>query len=114
MKTYYAKPGEVEREWVLIDAEDQVLGRLATKAAHILRGKHIPVDIALIPRDIHPAHRVLLIGRRRDLLIPRIRADDADDLADAAAQKDEQHKGHGNAPPCGSSFGVLVHSCSFY
>ena len=42
MKTYYAKPGEVEREWVLIDAEDQVLGRLATKAAHILRGKHKP------------------------------------------------------------------------
>ena len=33
MKTYHAKPGEVEREWVIIDAEDQVLGRVATKAA---------------------------------------------------------------------------------
>ncbi|MCH4184224.1 MAG: 50S ribosomal protein L13 [Eggerthellaceae bacterium] len=42
MKTYYAKPNEVEREWVLIDAKDQVLGRVATKAAHILRGKHKP------------------------------------------------------------------------
>lgn len=42
MKTYYAKPGEVEREWLLIDAEDQVLGRVATKAAQILRGKHKP------------------------------------------------------------------------
>ena len=42
MKTYYAKPGEVEREWVLIDAEDQVLGRVATKAATILKGKHKP------------------------------------------------------------------------
>lgn len=42
MKTYYAKPDEVEREWVLIDATDQVLGRLATKAATILRGKHKP------------------------------------------------------------------------
>ena len=42
MKTYYAKPNEVEREWLLIDAEDQVLGRVAAKAAHILRGKHKP------------------------------------------------------------------------
>ena len=42
MKTYYAKPLEVEREWVLIDAEDQVLGRVAAKAAQILKGKHKP------------------------------------------------------------------------
>ena len=42
MKTYYAKPNEVEREWVLIDAADQVLGRVAVKAAHILKGKHKP------------------------------------------------------------------------
>ena len=42
MKTYYAKPQEVEREWVLIDATDQVLGRVAVKAAHILKGKHKP------------------------------------------------------------------------
>ena len=42
MKTYSAKPGEVERKWYLIDAKDQVLGRLATKAALLLRGKHKP------------------------------------------------------------------------
>ncbi len=42
MKTYYAKPNEVEREWLLIDAQDQVLGRVASKAAHILKGKHKP------------------------------------------------------------------------
>ena len=42
VKTYYAKTGEVEREWVLIDAEDQVLGRVAVKAATILKGKHKP------------------------------------------------------------------------
>ena len=42
MKTYYAKPLEVEREWVVIDATDQVLGRVAAKAAHILKGKHKP------------------------------------------------------------------------
>lgn len=42
MKTYYAKPNEVAREWLLIDAQDQVLGRVASKAAHILCGKHKP------------------------------------------------------------------------
>nr|WP_255463970.1 50S ribosomal protein L13 [Adlercreutzia sp. ZJ154] len=42
MKTYHAKPGEVEREWVLIDAENQVLGRVASLAANILRGKTKP------------------------------------------------------------------------
>lgn len=41
--THYAKPGEVEREWLLIDATDQVLGRLATEVARILRGKHKPL-----------------------------------------------------------------------
>ena len=42
MKTYYAKPGEVEREWLLVDATDLVLGRLATQVAMILRGKTKP------------------------------------------------------------------------
>ena len=40
--TYYAKPGEVKREWVLVDAEDKVLGRLAAQIASILRGKNKP------------------------------------------------------------------------
>jgi large subunit ribosomal protein L13 len=42
MKTYYAKPGEITREWLIIDAQDQVLGRLATEVARLLRGKHRP------------------------------------------------------------------------
>lgn len=42
MKTYYAKPGEVNREWLLVDAEGKTLGRLATQIAMILRGKHKP------------------------------------------------------------------------
>ena len=42
MKTYHAKPHEVERNWYIIDAEDQVLGRVATKAATLLKGKHKP------------------------------------------------------------------------
>ncbi|TLM98770.1 MAG: 50S ribosomal protein L13 [Actinobacteria bacterium] len=42
MKTYYAKPLEVEREWLLVDATDMVLGRLASQVAQILKGKNKP------------------------------------------------------------------------
>ncbi|MCL2631757.1 MAG: 50S ribosomal protein L13 [Coriobacteriia bacterium] len=42
MKTYYAKKGEVKREWLVIDAENQVLGRVASLAAQILKGKFKP------------------------------------------------------------------------
>ena len=42
MKTYSAKPLEVERKWYLIDAEDEILGRLAVRVANILRGKNKP------------------------------------------------------------------------
>ena len=42
MKTYSAKPLEVERKWHLIDAEGQHLGRLAVVIANLLRGKHKP------------------------------------------------------------------------
>ena len=39
MKTYNAKPGEIAREWYLVDAEGKTLGRLATQIAERLRGK---------------------------------------------------------------------------
>jgi large subunit ribosomal protein L13 len=39
MKTYSAKPGEIERHWYLVDAESKTLGRLATQIAEVLRGK---------------------------------------------------------------------------
>jgi large subunit ribosomal protein L13 len=39
MKTYSAKPGEIQRDWVLVDAEGKTLGRLATVIADRLRGK---------------------------------------------------------------------------
>jgi large subunit ribosomal protein L13 len=42
MKTYSAKKGEIEREWYVVDAEGQVLGRLATQIADRLRGKGKP------------------------------------------------------------------------
>lgn len=42
MKTYSAKPLEVERKWYVIDADGEILGRLSTKIANILRGKNKP------------------------------------------------------------------------
>jgi large subunit ribosomal protein L13 len=42
MKTYSAKPGEITREWYLVDAEGKTLGRLATQIADTLRGKRKP------------------------------------------------------------------------
>ena len=42
MKTYTAKPGEVEQGWYVVDAQDKVLGKLATQIATRLRGKHKP------------------------------------------------------------------------
>jgi large subunit ribosomal protein L13 len=41
-KTFSAKPAEVTREWYVIDAENQVVGRLASRVATLLRGKHKP------------------------------------------------------------------------
>jgi large subunit ribosomal protein L13 len=42
VKTYHAKTGEVEREWLLVDATDLTLGRLASELAQILKGKRKP------------------------------------------------------------------------
>lgn len=43
MKTFSAKPHEVEREWFVVDARGETLGRLATRIAATLRGKHKPI-----------------------------------------------------------------------
>ena len=45
MKTYQLKKNEIKREWHLIDAQDQILGRLATKIARLLIGKHKPTFV---------------------------------------------------------------------
>lgn len=70
MKTYYAKPGEVEREWLLVDAEDMVLGRLATQVAQILKGKTKPtytphVDVGDFVIVIN-AEKIRLTGNKAD------------------------------------------------
>lgn len=43
MRTYTPKPAEITRAWWLVDAEGQVLGRMASEVARILRGKHKPI-----------------------------------------------------------------------
>jgi len=43
MKSYVAKPLEIERKWYVVDATDKTLGRLSTQIATILRGKHKPI-----------------------------------------------------------------------
>ena len=69
MKTYSAKPSEVERRWWLIDASDAVLGRLAVIAAMRLRGKHKPTYTPHIDCGDHVvvvnAEKVALTGRKR-------------------------------------------------
>jgi large subunit ribosomal protein L13 len=43
MKTFAVKAGEIRRDWFVLDAEDQVLGRVASQVAHMLKGKHKPI-----------------------------------------------------------------------
>ena len=42
MKTYMAKKGEIQAKWLLVDVSDQILGRIATRIATVLMGKHRP------------------------------------------------------------------------
>ena len=43
MKTFSAKPSDIEQQWFVVDAEGMVLGRLATEIARVIRGKHKPI-----------------------------------------------------------------------
>lgn len=43
MRTYSPRPSDVDATWYVVDAQDLVLGRLATRVAHVLRGKHKPI-----------------------------------------------------------------------
>lgn len=42
LKSYHAKSGDIQRNWFIVDAEGQTVGRLASRVAHVLRGKHKP------------------------------------------------------------------------
>ncbi|MEO1014879.1 MAG: 50S ribosomal protein L13 [Pseudomonadota bacterium] len=68
MKTYSAKPGEVERKWILIDGEGLVVGRLASLIAMRLRGKHKPAFTPHIDTGDHVvvvnADKVVFTGKK--------------------------------------------------
>jgi large subunit ribosomal protein L13 len=70
VRTYSPKPGEVTHAWHVIDAEDVVLGRLATQAATLLRGKHKPTYAPHVDTGdfvvIINAEKVALTGNKRD------------------------------------------------
>lgn len=70
MKTFSAKPAEVEKKWVLIDAKGLVVGRLATLVAMRLRGKHLPTYTPHVDCGDHViiinAAKVVLTGRKRE------------------------------------------------
>ena len=70
MKTYSAKPAEVEKKWVLIDAKGLVVGRLASIVALRLRGKHKPTYTPHVDCGdnviVINAEKVVLTGRKVD------------------------------------------------
>lgn len=69
MRTYSPKPGDVERQWYVIDAADVVLGRLAAQTASLLRGKHKSVFAPHVDTGdfviIVNADKVALTGSKR-------------------------------------------------
>jgi large subunit ribosomal protein L13 len=70
VRTYSPKPGDVQRQWHVIDASDVVLGRLASQAATLLRGKHKPVYAPHVDTGdfviIVNADKVHLSGNKRE------------------------------------------------
>jgi len=70
MKTYDAKKGELEHSWYVVDAESKVLGRLATRVADVLRGKHKPIFTPYVDTGdfvvVINAEKVHLTGTKMD------------------------------------------------
>lgn len=68
MRTFMAKPQEIQRKWYIIDANGKTLGRLATEAAAILRGKHKPIFTPNVDTGDHViiinAEKVHLTGKK--------------------------------------------------
>jgi large subunit ribosomal protein L13 len=70
MKSFLAKPNEVERAWYVIDAEGKTLGRLATEVAKLLRGKHKAIYTPHVDTGdfviVVNAEKVVLTGKKLD------------------------------------------------
>lgn len=70
MKSYIAKPNEVERKWYVVDVEEKVLGRAASQVASILRGKHKPTFTPNVDTGdyviVVNADKIVLTGKKLD------------------------------------------------
>ncbi|ACA45247.1 50S ribosomal protein L13 [Clostridium botulinum B1 str. Okra] len=70
MKSYIAKPHEVERKWYIVDAADKPLGRVASQIASILRGKHKPTYTPHVDTGdnviVINVEKVVLTGKKLD------------------------------------------------
>lgn len=70
MKTLMAKADQISKEWYLVDANNQVLGRMASQIAAVLRGKHKPIFTPYLDTGdyvvVVNAERVLLTGRKKE------------------------------------------------
>ena len=70
MRTHFAKKNEVERKWYLVDAQDMILGKLATKVATCLRGKNKPVFTPNVDTGdfivVINAEKIRLTGKKLD------------------------------------------------
>ena len=70
MKTYTAKPGEIERSWYVVDADSKTLGRLATQIADVLRGKGKPAYTAHVDTGdfviVVNAEKIHVTGQKLD------------------------------------------------
>ena len=68
MKSFIAKPNEIERKWYVIDADGKTLGRLSTEIASILRGKHKPIFTPHVDTGdyviVINAEKVVLTGKK--------------------------------------------------
>src|SRR5579872_4110307 len=91
MKTAIPSPSEIERHWHLIDAEDVVLGRIASKAAMILQGKHKPSYTPFLDTGDHVvvvnAAKVRLTGRKEEQKIYRRHSGYPGGLSEISARK---------------------------
>jgi large subunit ribosomal protein L13 len=70
MRTYVAKPADIERRWYVVDAEGKTLGRLASQVASILRGKNKPIFTPFLDTGDHVivvnADKIVVTGRKMD------------------------------------------------
>lgn len=70
MKSFLAKPNEIDRAWYVIDAEGKTLGRLATEVAKLLRGKHKAIYTPSVDTGdfviVVNAEKVVLTGKKLD------------------------------------------------